>query len=143
MIANRTEIVRAFCHEMFGGVMATTNAAVAPITPIRPTGLYATLGPRTLAHLNSTGANGYPSPSEADAAAAAALIASGHTEGEALALLLDSPRGQDALARKGRHGDAYLSRTVAHAAAFVGPVVERGGVRVQYSARPWRPREIA
>jgi hypothetical protein len=79
----------------------------------------------TLDLLDSTGPGGYTSASEADAAVAAGLIRAGLTADEALALLLASARGQDAMERKGqRHGLAYLQRTVARAADYVGPVIE-------------------
>jgi len=140
MINERTEQVAAFCAEKFGGVIVGAAGAREPIAISMPTGRYARLGPRTRHHLESTGPNGYPSPSEADAAAAAALIATGRTAGEALALLLDSPRGQDALARKGKHGASYLERTVAHAAAHVGAVTTNGhGQRMRPLSPPMRP----
>src|SRR5207253_2781935 len=93
---------------------------------------------RTLRLLDSTGASGYGSPSEADAALAAGLMAAGLTADEALTLLLDSPRGRDGLARKGeRHGLDYWQRTVGHAAQFVGPVViGAGGRRVRHLPPP-------
>ena len=89
----------------------------------------------TLDLLNEAGPAGYQIASEADAALAAGLISAGLTAGEAYVLLLGSVRGDDAVTRKGeRHGETYLRRTVAHAAAFVGPVVERPtGLRVRYS----------
>ncbi len=89
----------------------------------------------TLDLLDEAGPAGYQSASEADAALAAGLISAGLTTGEAYVLLLGSVRGDDALKRKGeRHGETYLKRTVAHAAGFVGPVVERPtGLRVRYS----------
>lgn len=77
----------------------------------------------TLALLDDTGAAGYQSASEADAALAAGLIGAGLTAAECYALLLTSQRGRDALRRKGeRHGEYYLRRTVHRAAGFVGPV---------------------
>ena len=84
----------------------------------------------TLALLDSTGAGDYDSPSEADAAIAAGLIHAGLTQSEALAVLLDSARGQDAIERKGeRYGQTYWQRTVAHAAELVGPVTVRADGR--------------
>jgi len=77
----------------------------------------------TLTLLDDTGAAGYQSASEADAALAAGLIGAGLTAAECYALLTGSPRGRDAIARKGeRHGEYYLRRTVHRAAGFVGPV---------------------
>jgi len=139
-IANQPDALRAFIATL--GTDRPDCPEAGTIRPVAPSGRYAELGPRTRRHLETTGPNGYPSASEADAAAAAALIATGHTAGEALALLLDSPRGQDALERKGKHGMAYWQRTIRHAASHVGPVVERGGVRVQYQRQPWRPRTL-
>jgi primase-polymerase (primpol)-like protein len=84
----------------------------------------------TLALLDSVGAGDYDSPSEADAAIAAGLIHAGLTESEALAVLLDSARGRDAMERKGdRYGQSYWQRTVAHAAELVGPVTVRADGR--------------
>lgn len=87
----------------------------------------------TLALLDSKGAGDYDSPSEADAAIAAGLIHAGLSECEALAALLDSARGRDAIERKGeRHGHSYWRRTVAHAADLVGPLTVRAdGQRVR------------
>jgi primase-polymerase (primpol)-like protein len=92
----------------------------------------------TLDLLDTTGAGTYDSPSEADAAIAAGLIHAGLTEQEALAVLLDSARGRDALERKGqRYGQSYWQRTVAHAADLVGPVIESpDGRRVRLVQRP-------
>gem|GEM_PF-6192436 len=90
----------------------------------------------TLALLDSVGADGYQSGSEADAALAAGLIGAGLTESEALALFRSSTRGADAFKRKGteQHGEYYLRLTVANAASFVGPVVERPeGLRLRYA----------
>jgi hypothetical protein len=87
--------------------------------------------------LDSTGPGGYSSASEADAAIAAGLIRAGLTADEALALLLDSARGQDAMERKGQqHGLAYLQRTVEHAADYVGPVIEASHGRLRLVRRP-------
>ena len=98
----------------------------------------------TLALLDCTGAAGYRSASEADAAIAAALIGAGLTEAEALALIVCSARGVDATVRKGpRYAEAYWQRTVAHAADYVGPVLERsGGLRVRTLAPPRRLRGL-
>jgi len=87
----------------------------------------------TLDLLDEAGPAGYQSASEADAALAAGLISAGLTTGEAYILLLGSTRGDDAVTRKGeRHGETYLKRTVAHAAAFVGPVTVRmSGLRMR------------
>jgi hypothetical protein len=134
MINERTEQVRAFCIEKFGSVEQTApSKSTNRIIPQSPSGCYADLGPRTRAWLESTGpAGGKPSASEADMAAACALLATAHTDAEALALLIDSPRGRDALARKGRGGLTYLQRTVGNAARFVGPTVIRStGQRVR------------
>jgi len=90
----------------------------------------------TLSLLDSTGGDGYESASEADAALAAGLIGAGLTESEALALFRSSTRGADAFKRKGtdQHGEYYLRLTVANAASFVGPVVERPeGLRLRYA----------
>jgi hypothetical protein len=97
-----------------------------------------------LALLDCTGAAGYRSASEADAAIAAALIGAGLTEAEALALIVCSARGVDATVRKGpRYAEAYWQRTVAHAADYVGPVLERsGGLRVRTLAPPRRLRGL-
>jgi len=97
----------------------------------------------TLLLLDSAGSAGYTSASEADAAIAAALIGAGLTADEALALVLGNTRGQDALRRKGeRHGLDYLQRTVAHAAAFVGPVVVQADGRRTRPARTPRHRSV-
>ncbi len=97
----------------------------------------------TLTLLDTTGAASYSSASEADAAIAAALIGAGLTRDEALALLLDSARGQDAIRRKSqRHGLTYLQRTVAHAADFVGPVVVQADGRRTRPARTPRHRSV-
>jgi len=94
----------------------------------------------TLALLDTTGGDRYGSASEADAAIAAGLIGAGLTADEALALLVDSVRGQDAMRRKGeKHGEYYLRRTVEHAAGFVGPVIETPHGRMR-EARMRRPR---
>jgi hypothetical protein len=95
----------------------------------------------TRALLDSTGPAAYRSASEADAAIAAALVAAGLTAAEAYALILDSPRGQDAFARKGaEHAETYWRRTVTHAAGFVGPVEERpDGLRVRRVGGGRRP----
>jgi hypothetical protein len=101
------------------------------LQPVQPTGSWAVLGPRVQQHLASTGAAGYKSPSEADAAAAAALIASGRTAGEALALILMSPRGMAAYQR-GHSKFDYWQRTVMRAAELVGPVtILPDGLRVR------------
>ena len=57
------------------------------------------------------------------------------TEDETLCLIVASARGQDALGRKGtRHGLDYLQRTVRHAAAFLGPVIDRPeGLRLRFA----------
>ena len=132
-INDATEAVREFIREVFPNRVAGERRDHTAIAPTRPPDDYATLGPRTRAWLESTGpVNGKPSASEADMAAACALLSTGHTEGEALALLLTSARGCDALARKGTGGVAYLQRTVFNAAARVGHVVLRtDGVRGQ------------
>ena len=98
----------------------------------------------TLDLLDTPGAAGYHSASEADAAIAAGLIGAGLTADEALALLLDSARGQDALRRKGqRHGLGYWQRTVEHAAGFVGPVrVSDAGRRGRRLPAPRRPAGV-
>ncbi len=80
---------------------------------------------QTLDLLDSSGPAGYGSASEADAAIAAGLCGAGLTADEALDALASSARGQDALRRKGRHGEAYLRRTIEHAAQFVGPTILR------------------
>jgi hypothetical protein len=91
------------------------------------------VGHETRRLLGAAGAGRYKSASEADAAVAAALIRAGLAADEAYGLLAASVRGADARRRKGRHGEYYLKRTVAHAAAFVGPVVRReGSLRVRY-----------
>lgn len=97
----------------------------------------------TLSLLDSTGAAGYGSASEADSALACALVGAGLTADEVLALFLDSPRGGDAIRRKSaRHGESYLRRTVEHAARHVGPVLAPlGGLRVRLgngAAVAWR-----
>ena len=98
----------------------------------------------TLALLDSVGPAGYQSATEADAAIAAGLIGAGLTEAEALTLLALSARGQDAAERKGeRYAEAYWRRTVAHAAAYVGPVLERpDGLRVRRLPPLQRPRSV-
>jgi hypothetical protein len=64
----------------------------------------------TLALLDNTGAGDYDSPTEADAAIAAGLIDAGLTMDEALAMLLDSARGHDAIERKGeRYGGGPMT----------------------------------
>jgi hypothetical protein len=79
----------------------------------------------TLDLLDLPGGAGYQSPSEADAALAAGLIHAGLTLGEAYMLMRDSPRGQDALLRKGeRHGEDYLRRTVTRAGGFAGATAQ-------------------
>ena len=98
----------------------------------------------TLALLDLTGPAGYPSASEADAAIAAALASAGLTEAEAFAVLIASARGRDAIRRKGaRYAEAYWRRTVANAAAHVGPVLERpDGLRVRHLPPSRRPRGV-
>jgi hypothetical protein len=98
----------------------------------------------TLALLDSTGAAGYQSASEADAAIAAALIGAGLTESEAFSLLTLSARGRDAVERKGsRHAEAYWRRTVTRAADYVGPVLETDAGRRVRRLRPvQRPRGV-
>ena len=98
----------------------------------------------TLALLDSTGPAGYQSASEADAAIAAALASAGLTEAEAFGLVIASARGQDAIRRKGpRYAEAYWQRTVANAAAYVGPVLERpDGLRVRHLPPVRRPRGV-
>jgi hypothetical protein len=79
----------------------------------------------TLDLLDLPGSAGYQSPSEADAALAAGLMHAGLSLGEAYVLFRDSPRGQDALLRKGeRHGEDYLRRTVQRASTFAGPTAQ-------------------
>jgi hypothetical protein len=121
--------------------LADANAVMPSISSTYP------IGRRTAALLASTGPAGYQSPSEADAAAAAGLIAAGLTEAEAIAVLQASSRGQDAAWRKGaRHVDAYWSRTVTHAAVFVGPISERSaGLRLRAGGRtlPFRATRTA
>lgn len=97
----------------------------------------------TLNLLDSTGSGDYASASEADAAIAAGLIGAGLTAPEALTVLLSSTRGKDALERKGeKHGRAYLQRTVAHAADFVGPVLLTGHGRARRLPSLRRPPSI-
>ena len=98
----------------------------------------------TLALLDSTGPAGYQSASEADAAIAAALASAGLTEAESFSLLIRSARGQDAVRRKGpRYAEAYWRRTVANAAAYVGPVLERAdGLRVRHLPPLRRPQGV-
>lgn len=99
----------------------------------------------TLALLDSTGGAGYESASEADAALAAGLIGAGLTGEEAYSLFRSSSRGQDAYARKGdAHGEYYVRRTIEHAAAFAGPVVERPeGLRLRLPGRGASPLRLA
>jgi hypothetical protein len=73
---------------------------------------------RTLNLLYTTGAGDYRSPSEADAAIAAALIGAGLNSNEVLTLILASPRGK-AADRKGQHLLDYWRRTIANAAAWL------------------------
>jgi hypothetical protein len=97
--------------------------------------------PETLALLDSTGPAGRGSPSEADAVIAVGLMGAGLTKGEAFSLLTASTRGKDAVHRKGeRYAEAYWRRTVASAAEWVGPVVEReDGTRVRRLPSTRRP----
>jgi len=99
----------------------------------------------TLNLLNTVGADRYSSPSEADSAIAAGLCSAGLTPGEALTLILASPRGKAAVARKGRHTLDYWERTVGRAAGYVGEVVEGpGGLRIRMARdalSELRPRE--
>jgi hypothetical protein len=74
---------------------------------------------RTLALLDRPGPAGYRSPSESDAAVTAGLIRAGLAPDEVLTLLLASPRGQDALQRKGRYAAKYWARTLTWATTHV------------------------
>ncbi len=132
-VTDATAVVRDF-RAVLGADQASVRHRASTLSsrPSVPDTSAHPVGGTMLTYLESTGPLHYPSPSEADAAAAAALIARGYTAAEALALLRDSPRGQDALRRKGRHGLAYLERTVEHAAQHVGAVViGRDGQRVR------------
>jgi len=121
-IHDRTDLVRDYLHTTFGSVQGQVVNGAAPVRAARFIVNPNDLGPRTRVWLESTGpVNGKPSASEADSAAACALLASGRSPEEALALLADSPRGRDALERKGKGGMDYLERTVRNAASHVGP----------------------
>jgi primase-polymerase (primpol)-like protein len=153
-VEERTSALHALHRRVFGtgaaaeaGRQANVRASCASTSlDLRERASRGRIRRTTLDLLDSTGPAGYGSPSEADAAIAAGLIGAGLTADEALAVLLDSARGQDALERKGqRHGHAYWQRTVEHAAGFVGPVVETTHGRVRVVKRPvTRPfREVS
>jgi hypothetical protein len=100
-------------------------SAMSP-TDLRERAAQGRIRRETLALLDNTGAAWYQSASEADEALACGLVGAGLTVDETLTLLLGSARGRDALERKGpRHGEDYLERTVAHAASYVGAVIQR------------------
>jgi putative DNA primase/helicase len=140
-VEERTEALHALHRRIFGHLEpARQSRAKADVRAFEPSDLQAvdlreraargSIKRTTLALLDSTGAGDYDSPSEADAAIAAGLIHAGLTMDEALAVLLDSARGQDAMGRKGeRYGLTYWQRTVAHAAELVGPVTVRADGR--------------
>ena len=74
----------------------------------------------TLGLLGSVGPAHYGSPSDADSAIVTALIGAGFTSSEVLTLVLSSPRGRDAVQRKGKHHFlTYWRRTIGNAAAYL------------------------
>lgn len=105
------------------------------------------LSPAMRALLDTPGAGGYQSASEADSAVACALIGAGLTDAETLAVLLGSPRAADHAARKRgheRHELAYWQRTISSAAAHVGPVtVTPTGRRTRRLPLPTRPPSVS
>ena len=100
-----------------------------------------TVSPRASRLADGTGPDGYQSSSEADAALVATLMGAGLSDAEVRSIVLASVRGHDALARKGRHGEAYWDRTIANAAAHVGQVTVRAtGLRTRTGAGARRLR---
>jgi hypothetical protein len=73
----------------------------------------------------------YQSRSEADMAAALALFGAGYTEGEVWAVLSDPSNGiSEKFREKGRHGEHYLSITIAKAQAVAQASPRQGRHRV-------------
>lgn len=140
-VEERTDALHALHRRVFGSqalaretrAQADVRACVPSdqqVADLRERAARGSIKRTTLALLDSTGAGDYDSASEADAAIAAGLIHAGLSESEAMAVLLDSARGQDAMERKGeRYGLTYWQRTVAHAAELVGPVTVRADGR--------------
>jgi primase-polymerase (primpol)-like protein len=151
-VNERTPQLAAWHARIFGQPERASNGAksranwtepTAPPHDLREKAACGRIRRETLALLDSTGPAGYDSPSEADAAIAAGLIGAGLTEAEAYTVLADSVRGRDAFERKGeRHGEYYLRRTVAHAAEFVGPVLEHEGLRLRRIGKPGALRTV-
>jgi primase-polymerase (primpol)-like protein len=145
-VQERGREIAALHAQTFAQVAAEAGAArshtdrawtvpAAPPADLRERAAQGRIRRSTLALLDCAGAQGYTSASEADAALAAGLMSASLTEDETLCLIVASARGQDALGRKGtRHGLDYLQRTVRHAAAFLGPVIDRPeGLRLRFA----------
>lgn len=149
-VEERTDALHTLHGQTFGDERSVQGAAPhvwaipdAPPRDLRERAARGRIRRETLGLLDSAGPDRYNSPSEADAALAAGLISAGLTADETLALLLDSPRGQDAARRKGeRHAMDYWRRTVGHACDYVGPVVAHGGQRGRVMPTIARPSGV-